>query len=351
MNKRIPALAIALLAAPALVAQTSTPAAFHVFGGWAYGRTDGNEYLTGTHAGAYDNLYLALNASTSPVAQLRLEAQAAVEIALGVQETHVEYAFGEWRFSDGLKVHAGRMPHPFGIYAEIFDVGTLRPFYALPQSVYGPAGNASESYDGAGVTGFRRLAGKWAVTYDLYGGQLEMPFADVDRQVFRDAAGDTLVVRHVLGAHATVDAPIDGVSFGLSAYRGKAQLGTRQAEAAARGAQAEFVSDGLSLRSELTTNDIAGEGEHAGYFEAAWHVTPRWQIAGRYDHVHEHGDHALDGRHVEVAAGLNYWFARHFVMKLSVHRVEGTHFALPDARSGTLRPRTHLMTLGTQFSF
>ena len=40
---------------------------------------------------------------------------------------------------------------PFGNYTEIYDVGTLRPFYHLPQATYGPTGQIAESYDGIGA--------------------------------------------------------------------------------------------------------------------------------------------------------------------------------------------------------
>jgi hypothetical protein len=84
MNKLVFAAALSFLAATLFAQQPNGAPALHVFGGWAY-----------------------------------------------------DYGFAEWRFSDALRLHAGRMKHPFGIYSEIFDVGTLRPFYTLSQSVYG----------------------------------------------------------------------------------------------------------------------------------------------------------------------------------------------------------------------
>ena len=69
------------------------------------------------------------------------------------QDVELDYAFAEWFVSDALKIRMGRVKHPFGLYGEIFDVGTLRPFYLLPQSIYGPNGFTAKAYNGVGLTG------------------------------------------------------------------------------------------------------------------------------------------------------------------------------------------------------
>lgn len=340
-----------LLAAPALHAQSAGPVALHVFGGWAYGKTNGNEYLTGTRDGELDNVDLALNLSAAPVAPLRLEAQLFADINRGVKETAIDYAFGEWRFSDALRVRAGRIKHPFGIYTEIYDVGTLRPFYSLPQSVYGPAGTLAEAYNGVGAAGFRKLGTRWSVTYDVYAGELDLPFADFHRELATADEEGEIDVKNVVGGRAVFETPVDGLSFGASAYRGTIFTPETRIQHAAAGVQVEYLTDHLSFRSEWTRNRTGGNGEQAGYVEAAWHLTPHWQVAGRLDGVREDSDRSMDGRHHEISAGVNYWFTRQFVAKLSGHHVHGTHFAQPDAVTGRLRTQTKLVTFGAQFSF
>lgn len=352
MSRRFSILAVLLLlAAPALFAQSNDATAIHVFGGWAYGRTNGNEYLAGTRQGELDNLTLALNLAATPVERLRLEAQVFADIDRGVGETAFDYAFAEWRFSDALRVHAGRMKHPFGIYTEIYDVGTLRPFYSLPQSVYGPAGTLAEAYDGGGVSGFRKLGTRWAMTYDVYAGKLHLPFADFDADVLPGNEDGELDVKQVIGGRAVVETPVDGLSFGASAYRGTIDARERRVRHMAAGGQIEYVTDRLSLRTELTGNRSGASSEHAGYVEAAWRFTRHWQVAGRYDGVQEKNDRTIDGRHNETAVGVNCWFTRRFVVKLSGHHIDGTHFAQPDPVTGRLKSHTNLLMFGAQFSF
>jgi len=351
MSRRFSIFAGLLLAAPALFAQSNGAPAIHVFGGWAYGRTNGNEYLAGTHDGELENLDLALNLAAAPVEPLRLEAQFAIDIDRGVRKTLFDYAFAEWRFSDALRVHAGRMKHPFGIYTEIYDVGTLRPFYSLPQSIYGPSGTLAEAYNGVGVSGFRKLGTRWAVTYDVYAGELDLPFADFDHDLFRPDEQGEVDLKNVIGGRAVFDTPIDGLGFGVSAYRGTIKgLETRVHHDAA-GAQLEYLTDRLSLRTEWTESSTGASGEHAGYVEAAWRFTPHWQVAGRFDGVQEKRDRTIDGRHNEASVGVNYWFTRQFVVKLSGHHIDGTHFAQPDAVTGRLDGDTRLLMFGAQFSF
>ena len=351
MSRRISIFAVLLLAAPALFAQSNGATAIHVFGGWAYGRTNGNEYLAGTRQGAFDNLDLALNLAATPVEQLRLEAQVFAGIDRGVRETNIDYAFGEWRFSDALRVHAGRMKHPFGIYTEIYHVGTLRPFYSLPQSVYGRAGTLAEAYNGVGVSGFRRLGTRWAVTYDVYAGELDLNVADFEQDLSKTDGEGEIDVKKVIGGRAVFETPVDGLSFGASAYRGTIDALGMRARHAAAGAQIEYLTDRLSLRTEWTRNSTGASGERAGYVEAAWRFTRHWQVAGRFDGVKETIDRGIDGHHNEATVGVNYWLTRRFVVKLSGHHIAGTHFVLPDAATGRLNGDTRLLMFGAQFSF
>jgi len=330
------------------------PAAYaqqlHVFGGWAYGRTNGNAYLAGTRAGAYDNVDVALNVAASPAEPLRLEGQFAVDVSRGVRETSIDYAFAEWRVSDAARLRAGRLKHPFGIYTEIYDVGTLRPFFALPQAVYGPVGTLAEAYNGVGLSGFRKL-GKWSVSYDVYAGELELPYTDFDDYILNGGHDDKLDVRNVLGGRAVVETPVEGLSFGASSYSGAIDSGSARLVHKAAGAQVEYLTDRLSLRGEWIANRTAMLGEHAGYAEAAWRFSPRWQAAARVDGLQEARDRTAAGRHNETSLGLNCWFTRHFVVKLSAHHVDGTHLVLPNAATGITKNQTQALMFGSQFSF
>jgi len=344
--KRVIIAALALLAAQTSLAQPVV----HLFGGWQYGLTDGNRYLGGTKEGGYRNANLALNLAAAPSQNLRIEGQLFTGINGAEKETAIDYAFGEWRFSDALRLRVGRVKHPFGIYTEVFDVGTLRPFLSLPQSVYGPVGTLAEAYSGAGISGVRHFR-SWSIRYDAYAGTLALPYNDFDDGIAFGPPQD-LKVRNVIGGRAVFETAVEGLSFGASVYSGRIEAeNARHARHSAAGMQIEYVTDRLSLRGELTKNRTADMGDEAGYAEAAFRITPRWQLAVRRDVLHECASMSdLSGHHHETAAGINYWFSPHFVLKLSGHHVYGNHLAAPDGDDAQ-RPRTNLLLVGAQFSF
>jgi len=120
-----------------LRAQNLEKISLHGFGAWGYGNTNGNHYLIGDEDGDYDHAQFYLNINANPFEKLSIIAQiGAHQGHLGV-DFEFDYAFAEWVFSDALKFRIGKVKHPFGIYGELLNVGTIRPFFALPQGIYG----------------------------------------------------------------------------------------------------------------------------------------------------------------------------------------------------------------------
>jgi hypothetical protein len=130
------------------------------FGRWGYGRTGGaNRYFIGSERGEYDNAQFSLAVNARPAPDVVVAGQLFV-VSQG--EVRLDWAFAEYRFDDLLRVRAGKVKNPFGLFMEVKDVGTLRPFFALPQTIYGPGNVASESYLGAGFTGEWMAETGWA---------------------------------------------------------------------------------------------------------------------------------------------------------------------------------------------
>lgn len=355
----------------------------HGFGGWAYGNTDGLSYAVGSSDGKYDNAEFALNISARPAERLSIVAQVYYESddadSNTSKDAELDYAFAEWFVSDALKVRMGRVKHPFGLYGEIFDVGTLRPFYLLPQSIYGPNGFTAKAYNGVGLTGNYSFGSGWGVQYDLYGGEIEGDFdipgliTTVDELALEPDIALGFTVNDTIGARLIFSTPIDGLSFGASAYRGDEEVGLDIVEKATRETwvgHAEYLSDRWTARAEWgrLTHKPNFE-EEGGYLELAYKVTENWELAGRYDDwdlTFPNTDlSTLPGilpqllEHTEVAFGVNYWFNPSFVVRLDVHQVEGNRFAFvetPDQvlealTTNTLDDQTQLVVLGAQFSF
>ena len=145
---------LSVFALKGFAAEVGDKVSVHGFGGWGFGLTDDLRYLVGTSDGKSDNVQVSLNINAQLSSRLKIVTQIAFD-ETNTGEAELDYAFSEWTFRDELRVRAGRVKHPFGIYGEIFDVGTLRPFFLLPQSIYGPQGITAKSYDGLGLVGFR----------------------------------------------------------------------------------------------------------------------------------------------------------------------------------------------------
>ena len=100
-------------------------------------------------------------------------------------------------------------------------------------------------------------------------------------------------------------------------------------------------------------------------------LTSNWQVAGLYStqrtKLYGANQAVLDANvarartllaHDETGAGLNYWFTPNFVLKTSVHWVDGNRFAYPDplrlrsiVANGRLREGTTTVLVGSQLSF
>jgi hypothetical protein len=363
-----PALALAaLLAATPAGAATLADGLFTVsgYGGWALGKTTANDYLHGSPVARWDNATFALDLIAQPEERLQVAAQvffAPRAQAARPAPVELDWAFATWRFADTLAVRVGKVRQPFGIYGEIYDVGTLRPFLSLPQGVYGPAGFMGESYEGFGATGELPLTGGWSLGYDAYLGEMVTPVSLVVEEV----ANPTLLgarpgadeVQEPHGHHAggrlALHTPVEGLTFLVTAAAGSDahRVG---------GLSLDYATDQWLLRGEgFYMQDGAALFAWAGYAEGARRFG-KVEVALRADASFTHprgyrGDSSVM-RHRDLAAGASYWLSPQLVVRGAVHAVEGNRFAYPASDfdqavlAGTLQPRTLLVEVGAQFAF
>lgn len=361
-----------LLATVPLAGQQTERMQIHGFGTWAYGNTDGNEYAVGEADGRYANAQFALNVAAQPTDTIVLRAQAAWHRVENGAEAVFSYAYGEWRFSDALRLRAGLVQQPAGLYTEILHVGTLQPFAFPPQSLYGPAGMVAEGYQGLGITGSRYFQSGWGLMYDLYGGEVHIqetdPF-DFMPEVDSGMGPPTMEeesVKDAVGGRVRATTPIDGLRFGFDLYAGNIKRPNGETTRdATHGVSAEYITGRWTVRSEYrhkVERDVLTAD--AFYAELARKLTAHWQTAVRYDWsdtdpkgMSSSPDPSLL-QHGELGIGLNYWFGANMVLKLSYHHVRGNRFALPasaDATRGAdaepMKEASNLFVLGTAFSF
>jgi len=377
MNSLMKVLFYLLVSALSIYAQSLNNVQIHGFGGWGYGRTDGNNYIIGSEKGEFRNINFSLNLTARPYENLTINTQAIWETDINNQTVQLDYAFAEWRFSDLFQFRIGKIKTPFGIYTEVFDVGTTRPFYSLPQSLYGTPGLVTKSYLGIGLSGSQFYDSDWGLQYDLYMGQLFL-------RKYTSPRPDNLIesgiiepnLRDMIGLRLTFFAPVSGLRFGMSGYSGEVffeledELLNDYFGISGRhniiNVFAEYLSDSWMIRSEYTlvhTLDTEVVDASGFYFEPAYNLDENWQVSLLYGQARFA---LLDPRfvlltnttvdHEEFAFGLNYRFNPFFVLKSSLHVVDGNLFATPDdlvtaSANGTLEPKTILFIFGTHFSF
>lgn len=361
-----------LLALPAAAQISMEKLQIHGFGGFSYGNTNNeNEYLDGQNDGEYHFQEFNISFDAQPTDKLTIFTQFAFD-NIGVEEgieTNVDFAFAQWQFSDAFKLRVGRVKQPFGIYNEIEAVGTLRPFYHLPQGIYGPEGIVGTGYDGAGVTGSHHLGKDWALEYDIYGGALNLDVDESFKFFLDEPLGEeNEQVNNLIGGGLTFSLPAKNINFGVSTYTGTEEIAESVVGGRHYGVDfhVEYLTELWSIRSEYLYYDDQFQPEprkvNAAYVEVARYLTPNIQVAGRYDYSHTKlptidtsaAPSLLDQK--DVAVALNYWFNPNLVIKLNLHFVDGNRYALPEdlataIAEGTLDKKTHLLLLGAQFSF
>jgi hypothetical protein len=351
--------------------QSLSPAvAVHGFGSWAFGRTGDNVFLNGTPEGEFRRVSMALNLSARVEDKLTIHAQGELREDEDATRTTLSFAFAEYAMSDRLRLRVGQVKHPFGLYTEVFTVGTLRPFLELPQGFYGPIGFAGESYRGLGLSGTVE-SGRWGLAYDLYGGGNDLQkFAAPEEyyagSTLQDVAEETedQSTRNVVGGRLVVNTPVAGLSVGASSYTGilNEPAANRRTVIAA---QIEYRSDRLTIAAEGAHEDqVRDEVATGGYVQVAYKVRPRWQVAAQGDYltnrffgVESTNTPSLQ-YHKEAALALDYWVSSALVIKAEYHRVNGNRFSMPHPENllsvlsaNELRTATHLFQFGGQFSF
>lgn len=370
-NLQTAVLALAVAALPAAAGAIDVAdgkLSLNGFGQWGYGRTTGeNGYFIGSERGEYDTAQFSLALTAHPADDLVVAGQVFLR---SDGETALDWGFVEYRLSDLLRIRAGKVKNPLGLFMEVKDVGTLRPFFSLPQSIYGPYNIGTEAYLGAGITGEWTADSGWGLGWDLYGGALEMEVLEPAEATIGAAATapydfsavllEEEEVRDVVGSRLTLSTPLDGLSFRVSAFTGEVREedGTETARMVTVGFSAEYALERLQLRGEIfRQNEGDLETNLGAYAEIAWRFLPRLQAALRFERARmtKEGLPITSSLrdHTEGAVGLSYWPSPNAAFKVSYHLVDGNRFALPERSrdDGSVEQRTSLIVAGTQFAF
>lgn len=360
----------------------------HGFGGWAYGRTDNlNAYMMGTEEGNYDYTNFSLNISATVSDKLRFHIQPYFLEDFNGEEVGLDYIFAEWQIANQHTLRLGKIRASFMLYNEIYDVGTLRPFFFLPQGAY--TDYSAKAYKGIGFTGMLFSGSRWEVQYDIYAGRGELQPRRMFIAEIGTAAGGKQYIEGVgwvktqfsaediMGGRVWVSTPIEGFGFGVSCYTARV---LRMFEDVVTGisfkedkTEERYTFTGMSVEynrySFLLRVEYVGETapferklefRDTGYVECAWRFWEYFQVAARYEFEDAREKNLnLPVHHRDYALGFNVWFTQNFVIKTSLHHVEGNNFAQPAQpddyiealfRDG-FQKTTNFFLVGMQFSF
>ena len=343
----------------------------HGFGSWGYGRTSNrNLYLYGSKKGDYRNADFSLNLTFLPYEHLSFTAQV-THVVTGTDATSfLGIAFGQWAFSNGIEVRIGKIKQPFGIFTELYHVGTTRLFLNLPYAVYGPAGMMAEAYYGVGASGQIYL-GDLTLAYDLYGGELDLDLR-CPRSIYVSGtvAKRQDHLRNTVGGRLVLSNAFGTMRGGLSGYTGEEiqAVPARRGRRTTVGAFVEYAGDPVELRGEYAYNQKAELVRIAAFYvEGGLRFFDHYQLVGRYEHATTEVPGIAEERieampsfldHDEWAAGVNYDFRGTVVLRASYHHIEGNRYAAPRddvlsdvLEAGTLDRKTDLFMAGAQFSF
>jgi len=346
----------------------------HGFGGWAAGYTDNaNNYAAiASEDGRLDNYDFGLNLTAEPKDDLEIHTQLRWQSDIRGQSVELDYVFAQYSFSSRAAVRVGKVKSPLGLYTEILDIGTLRPFYLVPQARYD---GIPPSYVGAGAAA-RVPVGSWELEIDAFVGQqdYEPVYAELPVGVSPETSAPILATveilargRDMLGGRANLHTPVSGLMVGLSGTTSR--LFTSVAERqftevedkrlVLLAAHVEYARESLTIRSEYYRGSGRSEFD-AFYAELGYRIARRFEVAATYDWVDRTSSEALPIKqlteHSSVGLGLDYWPDRRVAFKLAYYRVSGNALARPlaalePAMTGTLEDTTNVVIVGTQFSF
>lgn len=377
-------LSVALvIAAGGAGAQESQRYSLQGFGGWTYAKTDvDNDFgYVASEDGDWNNYYFALNVAARPLEKLQVRAQAFWGQDQRGERTRLDYVFAQWAQSPEFKLRVGKAPVPFGIYSEVYDVGTVRPFYLLPQFYEGPLGLIPKAYAGVGVTGVRALGEDWELQYDAFGGEIRFePFSTDLVSGFDPSTGmpqvrtidSQLVGREMVGGRLLLAAPSKGIDVGGTVFHageikqriGDGELGPYSVTESATfvNARVQYQKGSFAARAEFFEAFARDADVRDFYVEGSYKLGPHWQLAAQYekgDILLNPGDESVPApirEHESFGLALNYWVSPEFVLKLNAYAIDGNMIARPTAAGlraalGTIEGSTQVVVLGAQFSF
>jgi hypothetical protein len=259
-------------------------------------------------------------------------------------KVRVDWAFVDYQAPTGQTLRVGRVRLPFGLHNESRDVQALRPSASLPYLYDEELTLVDESFDGASVE-HRFAFGDGAATVEAFAANRLL------------SGGKQSAQGAVIGARAIVETPVEGLSFGASAFAGRLTPNTADTRGSKRGwaASARYRHDAVDLQAELARGFLYQRRVSTWYLQAARDLGERWQAFARLERIvtdtAQGGDDAF--REQRWAVGAAYRINEHFGVRLEqqFHRGYGIPVMNEMVEAGAGRHRWTSTLLSANYQF
>lgn len=275
----------------------------------------------GDEKGSFDqyhfNLLLEFPVNDKLTVKGHIEFEHSPKIKSGSQkgEINIEWAYLEYYLRNSMKIRAGSILTPIGIYNEIHDATSTFNSVRIPWGIYKAektGGFAMFPKFGTGVNliGSHSVNNDLQINYSLY-------IVNGENTVNNDAQNDDNSNK-AAGGQLTLS-PVSGLTLIGSYYTGKKGTAPEK-EHSTWIASMDYNISRINLRSEYASSELDDTTESGWYGELSYRVN-RFTPYVRYGTFDPDADQA-DDNWTELVYGANYEIMPNFIVKL-----EERHFA------------------------
>jgi hypothetical protein len=244
-------------------------------------------------------------------------------------DVEMQWAFYQHRLGD-LRIRAGRTPVPFGIFNEMRDVGTVLPFFRVPQNLY-PEG--TEAADGVVVSYQYGESYGWNARVDGFVGMVGFRGAFYTPDPAQPVSLYDLRTERTVGGQLWIGTPVPGLRVGGAvqnfALRDEDGGGIPDPGGTYWIVSLDGAFDRVTIRSEVSFLDIPWYTGRTATAQVGGWVTPVIGLFGQAELVDQEGLIPVTDRirmSEDFALALNLRAAPNVLLKLEGHRVNGYLF-------------------------
>jgi hypothetical protein len=321
-----------------------------------YRQTSANNSEGVDQRGNLDDNFLAFVMSVKISDKSRVWAQVQ---ANSTEQTRFTWMFVDYKITDTLTAHAGRVKFPYGLINEYVDNRAMQIGVTLPTAYSGAADMVYDAYNGAGIDWYKDIGGAGSLMLQAYGGNIYSPPPALASGPYTSnppsASVPTIIDRALIGGRLTWTTPVSGLRFMLSANQTQIEptvanitastpltLGPIGLENRAM-LSAEYDGDALMIQTEYNYHHIPGISGISGstnvdsnswYAQAAYSIN-NYKPFVRFDVLNSDTRYSSDPNYYQKSwvVGVNYRLDTN--LNLRIQESLNSGYALPVASQYT----------------